>query len=326
MCAQKSWPWFAKIGFGFISLEKMFFMLIEQDTPSQLSLLADNCTSPTLPVLKGQLLKWIGNKQKFAEEIIAYFPTDYGTYYEPFLGSGAVLATLAPKRAVASDIFGPLVEIWQQLHDDTSQLIDWYAERHALVAEYGHKEAYAKVLASYNAAPNGADLLFLSRTCYGGVVRFRKADGFMSTPCGVHKPMPPSNFASRAATWAARTRGAQFVHGDFADVMSRAVAGDVCYLDPPYADSQTIIYGAQAFSLPRLFDAIADCKRRGVRVALSLDGTKKSGGKQISLPIPEGLFAREEYVHLGRSMLRRFQMDGQTLESEHVSDRLLLTY
>lgn len=108
--------------------------------------------------------------------------------------------------------------------------------------------------------------------------------------------------------------------------MSRAKAGDVCYLDPPYADSQAIIYGAQAFSLPRLFSAIADCKRRGVRVALSIDGTKKSGNKTVDLPIPEGLFEREVYVHLGRSMLRRFQMDGQTLEAEHVSDRLLLTY
>ena len=37
-----------------------------------------------------QLLKWIGNKQRFAHEIAAYFPTDVKTYFEPFLGSGAV--------------------------------------------------------------------------------------------------------------------------------------------------------------------------------------------------------------------------------------------
>jgi DNA adenine methylase len=63
-----------------------------------------------------------------------------------------------------------------------------------------------------------------------------------------------------------------------------------------------------------------------VRVALSLDGTKKSGDKQVALPIPEGLFEQEVYIQLGRSMLRRFQMDGRTMEAEHVSDRLLLTY
>ena len=41
-----------------------------------------------------QLLKWIGNKQRFAHEIASYFPKDIKTYYEPFLGSTAVLAAL----------------------------------------------------------------------------------------------------------------------------------------------------------------------------------------------------------------------------------------
>ncbi len=279
-----------------------------------------------LPPLKGQLLKWIGNKQKFAAEIISYLPRDFGTYYEPFLGSGAVLAHLAPKRAVASDVFKPLIEIWQKLHDDAEDLIQWYADRYSLISALGKVEAYESVKASYNASPNGADLLFLSRVCYGGVVRFRKVDGYMSTPCGPHRPMPPANFAERARIWAARTKTAAFSYADFEETMDQAQEGDVCYLDPPYADSQTIIYGAQAFSLSRLFDVIERCKRRGVRVALSIDGTKKSGDRQVSLPIPEGLFDREVYVHLGRSMLRRFQMNGRTLEAEHVSDRLLLTY
>ena len=272
------------------------------------------------------MLKWIGNKQKFAPEIIGYFPKDYGTYYEPFLGSGAVLAALAPERAVGGDVFKPLVEIWQKLHDDTVGLIQWYAERHALIEKMGKKEAYEKVLADYNAGPNGADLLFLSRTCYGGVVRFRKKDGAMSTPCGPHRPMPVSSFADRAEIWAARTRGARFEHGDFEKVMASAQAGDLAYFDSPYADSQGIIYGAQGFSVPRLFDVVGDLKRRGVRVAVSLDGTKKSGDKTVALPIPDGLFEREVYVQLGSSMLKRFQLADQNGDDHHVSDRLLLTY
>jgi len=279
-----------------------------------------------MPALKGQLLKWIGNKQKFANEIIGYFPEKFGIYHEPFLGSGAVLAHLAPKRAVASDIFKPLMDIWQQLHKDTEQLIKWYEQRYTMVEKIGKVAAYEKIKADYNASPNAADLLFLSRTCYGGIVRFRKADGYMSTPCGPHQPMPPENFAQRARIWAARTRNTTFLHADFAETMQRAKKGDICYLDPPYADSQTILYGAQSFSLPRLLSAIEDCKRRGVCVALSLDGTKKSGSRKIDLPLPEGLFEREVFIQLGRSMLRRFQMDGQTLEAEHVSDRLLLTW
>jgi len=278
------------------------------------------------PPLKGQLLKWIGNKQKFAEEIISYFPTDYGTYFEPFLGSGAVLATLAPRSAVASDIFKPLIEIWQQLQKNADEVINWYTDRYALIATMGKKEAYEHVKAAYNLSPNGADLLFLSRVCYGGVVRFRKADGYMSTPCGPHRPMSPEKFAERARIWAARTRNSMFVHEDFESILNRAKSGDMVYMDPPYVDSQTIIYGAQSFSLPRLLSVIQDCKSRGVRVALSIDGTKKSGTRTVELSMPEGLFEREISIRLGSSMLKRFQLADQSGDGHHVTDRLLLSY
>jgi DNA adenine methylase len=61
-------------------------------------------------------------------------------------------------------------------------------------------------------------------------------------------------------------------------------------------------------------------------VAISIDGTKRSGAHRLELPIPPGLFEREAYVNCGRSMLKRFQMEGATLEGEEVTDRLLLTY
>src|SRR5947209_1849294 len=75
---------------------------------------------------KGQLLKWVGNKRRFADEIVSYFPKDYSTYFEPFLGSGAVWAALAPKAAHASDIFIPLMEIWHTLQSNPEMLKRWY--------------------------------------------------------------------------------------------------------------------------------------------------------------------------------------------------------
>ena len=275
---------------------------------------------------KTQLLKWIGNKQRFAHEIAEYFPTDIGTYYEPFLGSGAVLAALQPPRAVASDVFAPLIEIWRTLRESPQTLVAWYRERHALYASLPKPEGYANILASYNRQPNGADLLFLCRSCYGGVVRFRKLDGYMSTPCGVHYPISPAAFAERVEIWRRRTAGATFTLADFGQMMQQAQAGDLVYCDPPYTESQSILYGGQDFSLHRLFGAIADCKARGVRVALSIDGTKKSGSVECANEAPAGLFVREASVNCGRSMLRRFQREGQTLEDEVVHDRLLLTY
>ncbi len=291
-------------------------------TPEEAPLPSSGGTKP----FRTQLLKWVGNKQKQADAIINYFPEHFGTYFEPFLGSGGVLGVLAPKRAVASDTFAPLVEIWQTLHEDKEALKRQYAQRHALIFQLGKKAAYEKVLASYNVRPNGADLLFLCRACYGGVVRFRKHDGFMSTPVGAHDPVSPESFDRRVDIWHARTQGARFLHLDFADAMDRAQRGDLVYCDPPYADSQAILYGAQAFSLRRLFDSIAACKARGGYVALSIDGTKWSGRKVCDVPVPDGLFEREASISVGRSMLKRFQMDGRSLEDHEVHDRLLLTF
>lgn len=96
---------------------------------------------------------------------------------------------------------GSAIEIWKTLREDPQKLKRWYSERwHAMMR--GNKvEQYERIKAHYNAKPNGPDLLFLSRACYGGVVRFRKADGYMSTPCGIHDPISPTSFARRVDEW-----------------------------------------------------------------------------------------------------------------------------
>ena len=275
---------------------------------------------------KTQLLKWIGNKQKFADEIVGSFPLAFNRYFEPFLGSGGVLATLNPENALASDAFPPLMEIWQTLKNNPNELKEWYRSRWVTANSENKKEGYEKIKASYNKQPNGADFLFLCRSCYGGVVRFRKADGYMSTPCGVHDPIPPENFNKRVDIWTERLKHTDFALLDYKDAMRQAKAGDMVYCDPPYQHSQAILYGGQDFKLKELFEEIERCKSRGVFVALSIDGTKKSGDLKCELEIPERLFEEEIFVNVGRSMLKRFQMEGQTLENEIVSDRLLLTY
>jgi len=275
---------------------------------------------------KAQLLKWVGNKQRFAHEIVSYFPAKIGRYFEPFLGSGAVLGTFAYDNSVGSDIFKPLIEIWETLCHNPNQLKRWYEERWHIFMSGERKEGYERIKSSYNSNSNGADLLFLSRSCYGGVVRFRKTDGYMSTPCGVHHPISPDSFSKRVDEWFKRIKGTTFLHTDYEDAMSMAEKGDMIYCDPPYRHSQAILYGGQSFSLEHLFEVIDRCKRRGVYVALSIDGTKKSGKLNCTLPIPDGLFEREIFVNCGRSMLKRFQMEGKSLSGEDVSDRLLLTY
>lgn len=275
---------------------------------------------------KGQLLKWVGNKQRFAGEITRFFPAKFNNFYEPFIGSGAIIATVSPKKGIGSDAFKPLIEIWEKLKNDPKELIEWYSVRRKELEEEDKKVVYEKIKASFNKNPNGADFLFLTRSCYGGIVRFRKSDGHMSTPCGVHTPIPVKTFEKRVKEWHLRLQNVDFLHLDYKDAFDMAKEGDLIYCDPPYSHSQSILYGAQEFKLTELFDKIEEVTNRGVKVALSIDGKKKSGKYLCDLPIPVNLFEQEIYVSVGKSMLRRFQIEGQKLESEEVSDRLLLNY
>jgi DNA adenine methylase len=138
--------------------------------------------------------------------------------------------------------------------------------------------------------------------------------------------MPPENFALRVDQWKPLTVDTTITHVDYSLAMETAKKGDLIYCDPPYSFSQNILYGAQTFNLGHLFEVMQACKARGVKLALSIDGTKKSGNTLCNIPIPDGLFEREVLVNCGRSMLKRFQMNGLTLETEVVADRLLLTY
>jgi DNA adenine methylase len=270
-----------------------------------------------------QLLKWIGNKQRYACQIANLMP-EYQTYLEPFLGSGAVLGTLSPASGIAGDVLEPLIRIWQQLQTNPQALLGHYT---TLWQSYikDREATYAHALASYNASPNSCDLLFLCRACYGGVVRFTK-DGKMSTPVGAHTAISPASLRERIVVWRERVRNTTFLHADFEQTMVHAAKGDLVYCDPPYEYTQRILYGAQDFSLQRLWIAIEQCKSRGAKVALSLDGKKKSGNVTLKFDIPEGLFEREVSIDCGGSMLRRFQKKGGTMENEVVHDRLLLTW
>jgi DNA adenine methylase len=178
-----------------------------------------------------QLLKWIGNKQRYACQIANLMPA-YNTYIEPFLGSGAILGTLAPASGIAGDILEPLIRIWQVIQTDPQALLDYYTSAWNKYLE-DREAVYAQVLTSYNTTPNPYDLLFLCRACYGGVVRFTK-DGRMSTPVGAHRAISPLSLRERIAIWRERIRHTTFIHADFEQTMDRAMKGDLVYCDPTY--------------------------------------------------------------------------------------------
>lgn len=303
---------------------------------------------PTRP--RGQLLKWVGSKFGHAGRIVSHFPSGEcsDTFYVPFVGSGAVLATrmapsggspgggrAAPASARAGDTLAPLIEMWQALQSNPEALTGHYRE---VISRYREdpEATYQRVVERYNENPNGPDLAVLSRTCFGGVIRFTK-EGAFSTPIGTHSPISPKKFRARARRWRSRVRGVTFLNQPFGETMKAAGAGDLVYCDPPYRDSQAMLYGSQGFSFGELIRAIARCKERGAKVALSTGGGggggRKTGPEEEEKAEPRGLledvFEREVCFSEGSpsaSMLKRFQCAGEVMSGEGLRERLLLSW
>lgn len=288
-----------------------------------------------------QLLKWVGNKHRFAQQIISYMPENINNYYEPFLGSGAILGTLAqqnfeelvPKVQVAnfigSDELEPLIEIFNYVHSDPKLLIDRYNYWRQQIADgYDKKDVYDRALGSFNQHQNGLDFAFVTRASFSGIVRFRKSDHYMSTPVGAHTPISTDTFSERVSIWHSVLNGvnSEFIHSNYLEIMNNAQEGDLVYCDPPYGNSQGILYGAQGFSFEELLTAIQACKNRGVKVMLSYNGLTKSRKVDTRPKLPDGLFERVAEIDVGISMVNRLQNKGKEMLNESVSDLLLMTW
>ena len=281
------------------------------------------------------MLKWIGNKQRFAETIVAYMPQQFNNYYEPFLGSGAVMAELLYsdgaklmphfQKAYGSDILPFLVDIFILAKENPELLTEYYRRE---ITEYylSPEKKYNEIREDFNKNHNPYDFLLLSRTCYSGVIRFRKSDGYMSTPRGPHSPIKPDIFEKRVLQWHELLEKASFCCESYIEAMDKPQSGDVVYCDPPYTHSQSIIYGAQDFDIDELWGKIEECKSRGVKVMLSINGMRDSQKKDISITPPEGLFERKLYIDCGISMIDRLQNTGKTMKDKKVDDQLLLTW
>jgi DNA adenine methylase len=77
------------------------------------------------PLVK-PFLKWAGGKRQLLPEILRYLPKNIGktTYFEPFLGGGALLFELQPKQAIVNDSNRELINCYRVIKDNVEELIE----------------------------------------------------------------------------------------------------------------------------------------------------------------------------------------------------------
>lgn len=215
-------------------------------------------------------VKWAGGKRALIPDIARYFPERIRTYWEPFVGGGAVFFAFADRieRAVLSDLNEELVIAYQVVKsrvDDLIEVLLAHARDHR--QDSGHYYRVRKQEPKQE-VEIAARFIYLNRTCYNGLYRVNKFGRF-NVPKGRHSNPTICNEANLRAASKALAK-ATLRLGDFSKVV-KPEPGDFVYCDPPY-DGTFAAYQAAGFTdedQERLRNAANDWASADAAVMLS---------------------------------------------------------
>jgi DNA adenine methylase len=230
-------------------------------------------------------VKWAGGKGQLLERLEHYYPKNFGTYYEPFLGGGAVyfhIVNLYPKmNAVLSDTNAELITAYQVIKEQVDDLIN-LLKIHRENYRFSPKEYYYSIRENEpeTSVEKAARLIFLNKTCFNGLYRVN-SKGKFNVPCGWF--LNPSIFDEenlRAISTVLRWSNTKLVVADYREATKDAKKGDFIYFDPPYLPksptSSFTSYTAKGFSITnqkQLANWSIELSQRGCSVLLSNSDT-----------------------------------------------------
>lgn len=226
-------------------------------------------------------VKWAGGKRQLIPILNQNLPESFGTYYEPFLGGGALLFHILTdkngQKCSISDLNSDLVLAYTTIRDRIDALI---------TSLKNHEKNYQKDSESYyysiresnprSEIEKTSRLIFLNRTCFNGLYRVN-SKGKFNVPLGKYSnPNIVNEENIRAVSHILQSSRTAIKCRDFEAVLRDAKKGDLIYFDPPYqpvsATSNFTSYTTKDFTyddLTRLAELCLKLDSRGCNVLLS---------------------------------------------------------
>jgi len=237
------------------------------------------------PLIK-PFLKWAGGKRQLLAEIKKNIPDDINsyTYFEPFLGAGAVFFDLQPQKAVINDFNEQLILTYSAIKNNIDELI-------AMLKKYQKKndeESFYKIRKIDREPENfiklsniekAARLIFLNKTCFNGLYRVN-SQGLFNVPYGKYRnPAICEEKVLRQISSYLNSNEIEILNCDFENAVAKAAKKSFVYFDPPYHspdNSNFTGYQADGFNeaeQERLRNVIIKLTEQGVKCLLSNSDT-----------------------------------------------------
>ena len=221
-------------------------------------------------------LKWAGGKRGLLPRLLPLIPKTIETYYEPFIGGGALFFELARQRryrkAKLADRNEELIQCYAAIKRDYEQVVRALeVHRYDRDAFYAVREQDPTKLTDPKRA---ARTIYLNRCGFNGLYRVNKSGRF-NVPFGNYRD---PNFVrpDLLKSVAAALQNAELMVEDFERVVDGATPVDFVYFDPPYvplsATASFTAYARDGFDATdqgRLASLLRRLRKRGVPALLS---------------------------------------------------------
>lgn len=201
-------------------------------------------------MLKGKpFVKWAGGKRSIIHELIQLSPKIFDTYYEPFVGGGALLFELSPRKAIINDYNKELMNVYSCIKDEEKLVLMCNElNKH----ETNHSETYYykirdldKDKKKFNKIPDykrAARTIYLNKACFNGLYRVNSNNEF-NVPSGKRSKVNTHSENLGIIHCFLNMNDIQLLSTDFVDAVKTARQGDFIYFDPPY-DSDTSTFNS----------------------------------------------------------------------------------
>lgn len=182
--------------------------------------------------IKTKLVEWISLNIKEIE---------FDRWVEPFMGTGVVAFNVRPKKALLCDSNPHLIKFYKAIQNKeiTSGIVKNFLNEEGEKLLETNGEHFYTVRKRFNELGDSLDFLFLSRSCFNGMMRFNKKGGFNVPFC-----KKPNRFAQALVTKITNQvenisqiieqGDYEFKHQDYTQTLLELKSSDFVYSDPPY--------------------------------------------------------------------------------------------
>lgn len=180
---------------------------------------------------------WLGGKRRLLKSLLPLIPKEFGRYYEPFVGGGALLFKLEPAASIIGDANKHLMTAYWGIRNDPEAVAQTLAAIPDTKDEFERRKDMLIDLSITDPIVLAASFVFLNKTCFAGVWNCRK-DGRLSTPYDwtsyINRPHRVQAAANLVRQAGVVLQNSVIRDGDWKQCVHDAKEGDLVFFDPPY--------------------------------------------------------------------------------------------